>query len=99
MLKRLVAAAFTAASTTGRYSGRQPAITALIATFSTVHSARSGGSTHTTSPGARDVPSSIRSTRSSVGGVTGRPSVQPRAKAASIGSSALPRSTRRDEIL
>ncbi len=28
--------AWTAASTTGRYSGRQPAITALTATFSTV---------------------------------------------------------------
>jgi len=29
-------AASTAASTTGRYSGRQPAITAFTATFSTV---------------------------------------------------------------
>ena len=37
MLNSSVHAASTAASTTGRYSGRQPAITALIATFSTVH--------------------------------------------------------------
>ena len=43
MLNSSVQAASTAASTTGRYSGRQPAITALIATFSTVHSTRSGG--------------------------------------------------------
>jgi hypothetical protein len=38
-----ISAASTAASTTGMYSGRQPAITALIATFSTVQGARSGG--------------------------------------------------------
>ncbi len=48
-----------AASTTGRYSGLQPAITALIATFSTLHSTRSGGTTATTSSGRRVVPSSI----------------------------------------
>ena len=40
-------------------------------------STRSGGTTATISSGARVVPSSIRSTRSSVGGTTGRPSVQP----------------------
>ena len=51
MLNSSVHAASTAASTTGRYSGRQPAITALIATFSTVHSTRSGGTTATTSSG------------------------------------------------
>ena len=78
MLNSSVHAASTAASTTGRYSGRHPAITALTATFSTVHSTRSGGTTATTSSGARVVPASIRSTRSSVGGTTGRPSVQPR---------------------
>ena len=38
---------------TGRYSGLQPAITAAIATFSTVASTRSGGTTATTSDGAR----------------------------------------------
>ena len=56
MLNSSVHAASTAASTTGRYSGLQPAITALIATFSTVHSTRSGGTTATTSSGARVVP-------------------------------------------
>ena len=77
MLNSSVHAASTAASTTGRYSGWQPAITALIATFSTVHSTRSGGTTATTSSGSRVVPVSMRATRSWVGGTTGRPSVQP----------------------
>ena len=36
MPKGSVAMASTMASTTGKYSGRQPAITALIATFSTL---------------------------------------------------------------
>ena len=45
--------ASTAASTHGRYSGLHPAITALIATFSTVTSTRSGGTMATTSSGAR----------------------------------------------
>ena len=35
--ERRSSAASTAAMTTGMYSGRQPAMTALIATFSTVH--------------------------------------------------------------
>ena len=78
MLKASVQAASTAARITGRYSGLEPAITALIATFSTVQGARSGGTTATTSSGARRVPSSIASTRTSLGGTTGRPSVQPR---------------------
>ena len=77
-LNSSVHAASTAASTTGRYSGLQPASTALIATFSTVHGTRSGGTTATTSCGSRRVPSSIACTRRSVGGTTGRPSVQPR---------------------
>ena len=50
MLNSSEQAASTAASTTGRYSGLQPAITALIATFSTVTSFRSGGTIATTSP-------------------------------------------------
>ena len=95
MLNWLVHAASTAVSTTGRYSGRQPAITALTATFSTVHSARSGGTMATISSGARFVPSSIRVTRASVGGTTGRPSVQPRSNIASNASSSSARSTRR----
>ena len=78
MLNRSVHAAWTAARTTGKCSGLHPAMTALIATFSTVTGTRSGGTTAMTSSGARRVPSSMRSTRAGVGGTTGRPSVQPR---------------------
>ena len=56
MLNSLVQAASTAVSTHGRYSGRHPAITAAIATFSTVTSTRSGGTVATMSDGARVVP-------------------------------------------
>ena len=73
MLNSSVHAASTQASTTGRYSGLQPAITALMATFSTVTSTRSGGTTATTSSGERVVPSSIRSTLASVGAHDGQP--------------------------
>ncbi len=92
-LNASVQAASTAASTTGRCSGRQPASTALTATFSTVQGTRSGGTIATTSSGARVVPASIASTRSSVGGTTGSPSVQPRAYAASTSSSRSASST------
>ncbi len=95
MLNCSVHAASTAASTTGRYSGLQPAITALIATFSTLHSTRSGGTTATISSGARVVPCSMRMTRSSVGATSGRPSLQPRANIASCSSSSSASSTRR----
>src|ERR1044071_4793232 len=80
MLKRSVHAACTAASTTGRYSGKQPAMTALIATFSTVTGTRSGGTTATTSSGARLVPSRMRSTRAGVGGPAGRRPAGPAAR-------------------
>src|SRR4051794_29619763 len=69
--------ASTAASTTGKYSGLQPAITALIATFSTVSTPELGGQMPTTSFGSRLVPASMRSTRCCVGGTTGSPSDQP----------------------
>ncbi len=95
MLNRSVQAASTAASTTGRYSGLQPAITALIATCSTVTGTSAGGTTATTSCGSRLVPSSIRRTRASVGGTTGRPSVQPRSNMASASSSSVASSIRR----
>jgi hypothetical protein len=91
-----VSAASTAVSTTGMYSGRQPAITALMAIFSTVQSVRLGGILPTTSRGERAVPSSIASTRSSVGGTTGKPSVQPRSAQASNGSAPAASSMRRD---
>src|SRR6476661_2561326 len=64
------------ARTTGKYSGRQPAITALTATFSTVNSQNSrnevGRNLPTTSSGLWLVPLSIAATRSSVGSVIGR---------------------------
>ena len=97
-LNSSVHAASTAASTTGRYSGRQPASTAFTATFSTVHSTRSGGITATISSGARVVPVSMRATRSIVGATTGRPSVHPRANIASCSSSDPPSSSRRDRM-
>jgi hypothetical protein len=99
MLNASVHTASTAASTTGRYSGRQPAITALIATFSTVAGARSGGTIATTSLGSRVVPASIASTRRSVGATTGSPSVQPRANSASASSSCSASAMRRDASL
>ena len=45
--------ASVAASTMGKYSGRQPAITALAAAFSTVMTRRRSGSSPMTSSGAR----------------------------------------------
>ncbi len=58
--------------------GRQPAITALTAMFSTVASAQRGGTTAMTSERGRPDPATIRATRSSVGGTIGSPSVQRR---------------------
>ena len=87
MEKPGISAASTAASTVGKYSGRQPDMTALMAAFSTVQGARLGGISPMISSAARVVPASIRATRRSVGGTIGRPSVQPRSNAASIGSS------------
>ena len=43
-------------------TGRQPAITAFIATFSTVHGVKSGGTVAIISSGARLVPCSIART-------------------------------------
>src|SRR2546429_2314499 len=71
--------ASTAAITTGRYSGRQPAITALTATFSTVARPWLGGTSPTSSSGPRPDAAIARATRARVGGTTGRPSVTPRA--------------------
>ena len=99
MLNSSLHTASTAVITHGRYSGRQPAMTAAIATFSTVTSARSGGTVATTAAGSRVVPSSMRRTRSSVGGTTGSPSVQPRAYIASMSSSRSASSTRRERSL
>ena len=69
--------ASVAARTTGMYSGRQPAITEFAATLPTVISRRRSGSSPTTSPEGRPDRSMNSPTRSSVGGTTGSPSVQP----------------------
>ena len=61
----------------GKYSGRQPAITALIAAFSAVTARSRTGSWSSTSPAFHGPAASIASTSVSVGGTTGRPSVQP----------------------
>ena len=66
----------TAASSKGRYSGSQPARTALIAMRSTVAAPKPGAMRATTSWRARCVTSSMRPIRSTVGGTTGRPSLQ-----------------------
>ena len=87
--------ASTAAMTTGRYSGRHPAITVLIAIFSMVAGAMFGGTIATTSCASRRVPRSIRSTRSGVGGTTGRPSVRPWSNMNSNSSSCVAISIRR----
>ena len=67
-----------AASTTGKYSGRQPARAALIAASRTVSARFRCGIAMTTSDGARDVVARNSARYDSVTGTTGRPSVQPR---------------------
>ena len=86
MLKAGSSTASTAARTTGKCWGRQPAMTALAAIFSTVASPRSGSTSPSTSDGARTVVAHIASTRGSVGGTTGSPSVQPRASKSALTS-------------
>ena len=76
-LNRGSASASTAVMTTGRYSGRQPAMIALIAMRSIVASPWRGGSTATTARGARSVKRRNSRRSSSVGGTIGSPSVQP----------------------
>src|SRR5262249_3256660 len=76
----------TPAMTTGMYSGRQPAITALMAIFSTVARPKLGGTKAISSVASRPEPATMASTRSRVGGTTGRPSVTPRSKGVWKGS-------------
>src|SRR5439155_16697073 len=75
-----------AATTTGIYSGRQPAITALIATFSAVTETARSAMWATSWAGSRPAARSMASTRSGVAGTTGRPSVHPLAKQTSMAS-------------
>src|SRR5436309_6164603 len=78
--------ASTPAISTGMYSGRQPAMTALMAIFSTEARPKLGGTNAISSPASRPDPATMVATRSRVGGTTGSPSVTPRSKSASKGS-------------
>src|SRR5229473_3546140 len=77
-----------AVSTTGKYSGRQPAMTALIAIFSIVALRQRGGIGPTTASAGRPAAATMRATFAAVGVTTGSPSVQPRSKASSWSSPA-----------
>ena len=76
-LKGGASIASVAASTTGMYSGKHPAITALAATFPAVISRRRSGISPTTSPDALPAASKNWATRPWVGGTKGSPSPQP----------------------
>ena len=76
--------ASTPATTTGKYSGRHPAMAALIAAFSAVTATFRWAMNATSRPGSSPAASSSARTRVSVGGMTGRPSVQPFSKQSSI---------------
>src|SRR4029453_17210257 len=76
----------TAATMTGMYSGRQPALTALIAPFSAVMYTARWVMNAIWRSGSSLAASSIALTRASVGGMTGRPSDQPRVNASSTAS-------------
>src|SRR5207244_9149034 len=78
--------ASTPAITAGTYSGRHPASTALIAIFSTVARPSRGATRPISSSPARPLASTAARTRAAVGGMTGRPSVTPRAYRLSIAS-------------
>src|SRR5262245_56979014 len=66
------------------YSGRQPARTALIATFSATTTVLRPAISPSVSSPRSAAPASISAMDFSVGGTTGSPSVQPRSKYASI---------------
>ena len=66
-----------AVATTGKCIGRQPAMTALTASFSAVMGCSRTGSTAMSWSGAIPAHSRHAATASSVGGTTGSPSVQP----------------------
>jgi hypothetical protein len=80
------ATASTAAISSGSASAGAPAITRLMTIFSTVHSARIGGSRAITSSGKRLFCANTVRTRVSVGGISGRPSPQPFALAKAVKS-------------
>ena len=77
-LKRVSHSASIAASTTGAYSGRQPAITMLIASTSRVRLPQRGGTRASRRPGSPPSAATAAAIFSGVGGTSGRPSEQPR---------------------
>ena len=77
MLKRSSRIAFTTARTTGNISSLHPAITVLAAICCTVITRCRSTTRPTVSSGARSHMASIPDTRDAVGGMIGRPSVQP----------------------
>src|SRR5688572_11211525 len=83
---------------TGKYSGKQPAITALTAIFSIEHGAHLGGIGPMISCGSRLVPASIRSTRSGVGGTIGKPSLSFWLQNQSLTASQLSSTSMRGEV-
>ena len=66
-----------AVATTGKCIGRQPAMTALTASFSAVIGCARTGSMPISWSGGMPAHSRQASTAACVGGTTGRPSVQP----------------------
>src|SRR5215510_16479128 len=86
----------TAATTTGMYSGLQPAITALMATFSAVIETERWVMKPISSLASRPAAASMASTRSTVGGTTGSPSLHPCWKQNSTGSTVSGTWTRLD---
>src|SRR5512142_720730 len=68
---------FNAAITTGKYSGKQPAITALAAIFAIEATPFNGGIAPKLWSSSNPLAFIISATASRVGGRTGRPSVQP----------------------
>ena len=66
-----------AATSTGKYAGRQPAMTALTAAACSESSRPVAGCLAMTVSAGRSSAASISCTRSTCGGTTGRPSVQP----------------------
>ena len=72
--------ASTAATSTGMYSGLQPAMTPLMATFSAVTDTWRLSMKVISACGSSPADSSIPQMAFSVGGTTGRPSVHPLSK-------------------
>ena len=89
------AIASIAEHSSGMASGGAPAITALIATFSTVARPLRGGRSHRCSSGNRPDAATWARTRSSVGGMSGRPSPHPASVASFVNAAGSSSTSRR----